>query len=214
MMSKIGTSDLPHGVGWERYFSRLSFIETSILAAKNARPSVLAKWRAAAPDAGSFSIIAPPLGTPLPKEAELLEPDAVVWRTAASFSPSAHNREVLRAHFAALPPAPTRVWQPDGLWDLRTALKLANEMDVVLGVDPLVRDQTRDPPDLYTTLETEALYCRVTGLGRGTRKLPSSQLEELAEVAQAYPRTWMVFATTDSLTDATRLAELLPALQK
>jgi uncharacterized protein YecE (DUF72 family) len=226
MMSEsvhVGTSDLPAGVGWERYFSKLSFIETSVLAQRAARPSVLAKWRAAAPGPGSFAVVAPPIDAPIAPfltAAAILEPAVLVFRTPASFSPSAHNRERLRAFFAEMPGfgtalpgsealphgagTATRVWQPDGLWDTRTAVKLAGEMGVVFGVDPLVRDPTREPPDFFATLEAREVYFRVTGLGRGARKLASSQLEELHAIVEAYERSWLVFATLDPLADASR----------
>ena len=199
-------------MGWERYFQKLSFIEISILASKPARPSVLSKWRAAAPGPAAFSVVAPPITQPVAPflaAAAILEPATLVFRTPASFSPSAANRDALRRFFGELPSdGPTRVWQPDGLWDTRTAVKLAGELDVVLAVDPSVRDQTREPPDFYATLETNALYLRVTGLGRGARKLATSQLEELADTAEAYERTWVVFATTDPLGDARRYLEV------
>src|SRR5688500_3660913 len=120
---QIGTADLPARVGWERYFEKLSFIETSVLAQRPARPSVLAKWRAAAPGPGSFAVVAPPIDAPLAPfltAAAVLEPAALVFRTPASFSPSAHNRDRLRAFFGEMPTTTaTRVWQPDGLWDTR-----------------------------------------------------------------------------------------------
>jgi uncharacterized protein YecE (DUF72 family) len=207
----VGTADLPQGSGWERYFAKLSFIETTALVPGPVRPAVVAKMRAAAPGPGSFSLVAPPIESDLTAflaSAAVLEPSALVFRTPASFSPSATNRDKLRAFFAELPPVgdAVRVWQPDGLWDTRTAVKLAGELDVVYGVDPLVRDQTREPPDFFATLEATELYFRVTGLGRGARKLGSSQVEELSEIVASYERSWVVFATADSLPDAARFA--------
>ena len=206
----VGTADLPAGVGWERYFAKLAFIEISALAHKPARPSVLAKWRAAAPAPGSFAVVAPPIDAPIGPfltAAALLEPSVLVFRTPASFSPSAHNRDRLRGFFAEMPQTTaTRVWQPDGLWDTRTAVKLATEMGVVFGADPLVRDPTREPPDFFATLEVPEVYFRVSGMGRGARKLASSQLDELAAIVEAYERAWVVFATLDPLGDATRFA--------
>ena len=40
-----------------------------------------------------------------------------------------------------------RVWVPGGLWDLRTAVKLATELGVTCAIDPLVREPgaTDDP---------------------------------------------------------------------
>lgn len=212
----IGCAELPHGVGWERYFSKLSFLETSAIARGPVKPSVLARWRAAAPGPGAFALVAPPIvANPLDVErgidalvaaASTLEASVVVFRTPPSFSPSAANRDLLRRFFTEIAAdlGGERVWHPDGLWDTRTAAKLATELGVTLAVDPLVRDQTREPPEFYATLEVPKLYMRVSGIGRGARKLASSQLEEIELVASVYERTWIVFATTDALGDATR----------
>jgi hypothetical protein len=207
----VGTADLPQGVGWERYFAKLSFVETTALVPGPVRAAVVAKWRAAAPGPGSFALVGPAIGSdlgPFLAAAAVLEPSALVFRTPASFSPSANNRDLLRRFFEELPAVgdAVRVWQPDGLWDTRTAVKLAGDLGVVFGVDPLVRDQTREPADFFATLETNELYFRVTGLGRGGRKLSSSQAEELNEIVAAYERSWVIFATADSLADAARFA--------
>ena len=212
----VGCVDLPHGVGWDRYFSRLSYVETSALTRGPLRVAVTNKWRAAAPAPGSFGVVAPPieagLGT-LVDTARALEASAVVFRTPPMFSPSAANRDLLRKFFTETAPADAfgdaaRVWQPDGLWELPTALKLAQELEVVLGADPFAKDPTTDPPDLYATLDLPAVYFRVTGLGHGGRKLSSSQMDELHEVVEAYERVWVVFATVDSFTDAGRFVRL------
>jgi uncharacterized protein YecE (DUF72 family) len=219
----VGCADLPHGVGWDRYFSKLGFVETTVLTRSNARPSVLAKWRAAAPGPGSFGVVAPeitsnPLGVArgldqVATALKTLEAGALVFRTPPSFTPSAGNRELLKRLFSeVVTPEATgtavRVWQPEGLWDTRTAVKLATEIGVVFGCDPLVRDQTRDPPDFFATLDVPDVYFRVTGLGRGGRRLASSQVDELVEITGAYERAWVVFATVDSLSDATRFQRL------
>jgi uncharacterized protein YecE (DUF72 family) len=208
----VGTADLPQGIGWERYFEKLAFVETTILAEKSARPSVLARWRSAAPGPGAFAVVAPPIDqkvAPFLVASAALQPSVLVFRTPASFSPSAHNRDALKRYFEEMPEVDAvRVWQPDGLWDARTAVKLATEMGVVFGVDPLVRDPTKEPPGFFTSLEVPEMYFRITGLGRGARKLASSQLDELCDIVGAYERAWVVFATTDSLADATRFRRI------
>ena len=219
----VGCADLPHGTGWDRYFSKLGFVETSILSRGSARPSVLARWRAAAPGPGAFALVAPEITSNPPgvargvdelaAAARALEAGAIVFRTPPSFTPSAGNRDLLRRLFSEvvtdeLAGSAVRVWQPDGLWDTRTAVKLASEMGVVFGCDPLMRDQTRDPPDFFATLDVPDVYFRVTGLGRGGRRLASSQVDELVELIEPYTRAWVVFATVDSFADATRFQRM------
>lgn len=222
----VGCVDLPHGVGWDRYFAKLSYVETSVLSRGPARPSVLSKWRAAAPGPGAFGLVAPaiierPVGLtggvePLTSAALALDASAVVFRTPPSFSPSASNRDLLLAFFNDVAPADAfggtaRVWQPDGLWDVRTALKVATDLGVVLGCDPLARDQTHEPPDLYASLQVSDIYFRVSGLGRGGRRLPAAQVDELIEITSVYERAWVVFATVDSFSDAVRFQRTIAA---
>lgn len=230
----IGCADLPHGVPWPRYFSRLGFVEASALQRGPVRPAVLSKWRNAARSPGAFAVLAPlsvthgttPMAgaavgdgvTSLADTAKALAASAVVFRTPPTFSPSAYNRDVIRRFFTEHAPAErfagaARVWQPDGLWEVRTAVELAKELGVVPGVDPLVRDQTRDPPDLYATLDVPDVYFRVSGIGTGRRTLRSTQLEEIAELVEPYERAWIVFATVDPMADALRMTKLLGSLQ-
>jgi len=204
----VGTADLPHGTGWDRYFRKLSFLETSVLTRTPPRPSVLAKWREAAPSPGSFALVATSLAADdaFLAAARAIEAGVLLFRTPPSFTPSATNRDALHRFFSETLPAGefVRAWQPDGLWDTRTAVKLASELGVVFGCDPLVRDQTREPPDFYATFDIPDVYFRVTGLGRGSRVLSGSQLDELVELTEAYERVWAVFATVDSMADAVR----------
>lgn len=222
MQVQVGCVDLPHGIGWDRYFGRLSFLETSALTRGPLRQAVMNKWRAAAPNTGSFGVVAPAIDevtrtvAPLAQAAKSLAASAVIFRTPPMFSPSASNRDLLRKFFAETAPAEafggaSRVWQPDGLWELPTAIKLAGELGVVLGADPLALDPTQDPPDLYATLEVTEMYFRVSGLGHGGRKLSTSQMETVALAATSYERAWVVFATVDSFTDAGRFLSLVGA---
>jgi hypothetical protein len=220
----VGCADLPHGVGWEGYFQKLSFIETSILTRSTARPSVLTRWRGFAPGPGAFAVVAADIvGAPqgvdrgiasLLDATKILEASAVVFRTPPSFTPSATNRDLLRRFFSEVVPAEAsaaaRVWHPQGLWDTRTAVTLATELGVVFGCDPFLRDPTRDPPDFFGTLGVAEVYFRAEGLGRGARTLSAAQLDQLREDVEAYERAWVVFATVGSLADATRFQRALP----
>jgi uncharacterized protein YecE (DUF72 family) len=227
----IGCAGLPPRSARPRYFNKLSFLESDVLTSNPAKPSVLKKWRAESPNA-AFSLIAaaaagPEAGvTPQSRHAvkdlalavEALGANAVVFRTAPGFTPSATNRERLRAFFAevATPEAlggAARVWEPQGLWQPQTAVKLAGENGLVYAGDPLTGDPLNElPPTFWAELPGNAAYFRLSGLGRGQRRIPELELEALAEIASIYDRLWVVFPALDGYTDAVRFRALLGEL--
>jgi hypothetical protein len=135
---------------------------------------------------------------------ELVSPSCVVFRSPPLFAPSASNRDRLRAFFGEIAPADElgveRVWIPDGLWDVRTAVKLANE---------LVR-QPGEPPEIYEDLEVSRLYLRIEGLGRAGA-LRAERFEDLVTLLEHYegiPAT-VAFASPQRWQDARNLRKLL-----
>lgn len=129
---RIGTVDLPDRMERERYFRELSYLELSMLFAGPVKPSVLAKWKAAAP-AGSIGLVAPwvltqrkpPAGarlwdhdasvgdfrdSPLARQALAqlqaaateLEAACVVFRSPPLFAASTANRDQLARFFGEL----------------------------------------------------------------------------------------------------------------
>ena len=111
-----------------------------------------------------------------------------IFRSPALFAPSAANRETLKKFFGELATAELlgvpRVWVPDGLWDLRTAVAFAAELGVICAFDPLVRDPGQ-PPEVHYDLDLAALYLRVTGLGR-SGPIRSERLDDLVMLVEHY----------------------------
>ena len=135
----------------------------------------------------------------------------VVFRSADSFSPSTANRDQLRRFFSELATADLgeRVWVPGGLWDVRTAIKLATELDVTCAFDPLLR-APGDPLEIYYDLEAKSLYFRIEGAGRAGA-LRNEQIEDLAALVEHYedlPLT-VSFASPQRWQDARNLVKLL-----
>jgi uncharacterized protein YecE (DUF72 family) len=137
----------------------------------------------------------------------------VIFKSPPLFAPSQANRERLTRFFAevATPEAigATRVWVPDGLWETRTATKLAAELGVVCAFDPLVRAPEM-PPEIYFGLELGELYLRVTGLGR-SGPIRSEKLEDLIELLMEYAGlpTTIAFESPSRWADARNLKKLL-----
>jgi uncharacterized protein YecE (DUF72 family) len=250
----VGCANLPARMPRDQYFSKLSFLETDILFSNPPRPSVLARWRAEAPEDASFAMIAPqlithpPQGRGYPGSKVVLTPteagqaghlratdtvrravegfaeasaalraSAVVFRTPPTFTPSATNRDALRAFFDGIATAErfgttARVWEPQGLWDVRTAAVLAAEIGVLFAGDPLTVDPIAAPPELWASLPTDGVYFRLTGLGHARRRFPELELETLAETVAQYQRAWIVFSNVDAFADAKRFAPMLDGL--
>ena len=111
-----------------------------------------------------------------------------IFRSPPQFAPSAANRDRLKQFFGELATkdaiGTSRVWVPDGLWDPRTAVKFATELDVVCALDPLVYDPTT-PAEIYEDLEASALYFQITGLGR-PGPIRSEKLDDLSALVEHY----------------------------
>jgi len=207
------------------------------------KPSVLTRWREAAP-AGTLGLVAPFVLThrKAPHAARLWAHDATsgdfrpsapgaealaalrgavetvgagcaVFRSPESFSASAANRDQLRAFFGEVATVEavgaSRVWIPGGLWDVRTAVTLAEELGVTCAFDPLVREPGA-PLEIYFDLEASSLYLRIENAGRsGTVR--NEALEDLAALLEHYeniPRT-VAFASPQRWNDARNLKKLL-----
>jgi hypothetical protein len=112
----------------------------------------------------------------------------VVFRSPALHAPSAANRDQLKRFFGEFVTAEAvgvpRIWIPDGLWDVRTAITFATELGILAAFDPLVRDPGQ-PPDVYFDLEPAGLYLRVTGLGR-SGPIRSERQEDLVALVEHY----------------------------
>jgi uncharacterized protein YecE (DUF72 family) len=162
-------------------------------------------FRTGDPARSALSAFAEALGT--------VRAGCAVFRSPATFSPSAANRDLLRAFFGELATAEAvgaeRVWVPGGLWDARAAVKLATELGVTCAIDPLVREPG-EPPEVHYDLEASALYLRVEGVGRAG-PIRTEKLEDLAALVEHYEdlSLTIAFASPERWHDAKNLRKLL-----
>jgi Protein of unknown function DUF72 len=137
----------------------------------------------------------------------------VVFRSADDFSPSAANREQLATFFRERATVEMlhakRVWVPGGLWGVRTAAKIATELDVTLAIDPLVHDPSA-PEERYEDLEVSSLYFRIENAGR-TGLIRNEKLEDFAALLEHYEDrpTTVAFASPERWQDARNFKKLL-----
>jgi uncharacterized protein YecE (DUF72 family) len=134
----------------------------------------------------------------------------VVFQAPADHSPSATSRDQLERFFTERARADrfggaTRVWLPGGLWEPATALAIAAELDIVCGIDPLVRSP--EGVDLAPLIGPR-VYLRPIGFGRaGT--LSVDRLEEIVDLVTDRESGYVVFGTGERLADARNLVKLL-----
>ncbi len=111
-----------------------------------------------------------------------------VFRSPALFPASSANRDSLTKFFTELASPATLgvpvVWIPAGQWDTITAITVAKELGVICAFDPMVREPGQ-PPEIYYDLEVDALYFRISGLGRAGA-IRSEHQEDLAMLVESY----------------------------
>ena len=152
---------------------------------------------------------------PLTEAVKQLAACCVVFKSPDAFSPSAANRDSLTKFFRELATAEAigtqRVWLPGGLWEVRSALKLATELGITVGFDPMVR-APEEPPEVHFDLEAESLYFRIENAGRsGT--IRNERMEDLAMLVEHYEdlQLTVAFASAERWADARNLKKLLAA---
>ncbi len=137
-----------------------------------------------------------------------------VFKSPNLFAASAANRDTLKKFFGEIATeeavGTTRVWVPDGLWDLRTAVAFANELGVICAFDPLVRDPGQ-PHEVHEDLDVTALYLRVAGLGR-SGALRAERQDDLVMLLEHYaelPTAAIAFESPSRWNDARNLKKAL-----
>ncbi len=145
--------------------------------------------------------------------ANRLSAEAVVFRSPAEFSPSAHHRQRLEHFFTEIATAEqfdriTRVWEPQGLWELRSCVAIAQTLGIALSCDPIATDPLGEPKQYYHDLGIPAVYFRISDLGR-KRGTDQSSLHRLADIASRYDKCWVVFTGPNMFRQAVDLQRIV-----
>jgi uncharacterized protein YecE (DUF72 family) len=138
------------------------------------------------------------------RAARALGTEVILFQTPPSFSPSEMNRDRMRRFFGEVVGEVndvTLAWEPKGVWEPAQAAKLAEELRLVVALDPL---QLEVPPP-----EGPGAYFRLYGLGLYRNKIDDEHLDELAELVSAHQRCWVVFSNVEKYADAQRFRKLL-----
>ena len=134
------------------------------------------------------------------KFAQVMEAEEMVLLTPQEFTPTPANRRALADFLQAAKLGGRRlVWEPRGPWEHDQAAGFANEMGVVLAVDPL-----RDQP-----LSGTVGYFRLGPFAVMGSRVGMYDLERLAEAAGSFERVTCVFATPHALDDARNLKQVI-----
>ena len=226
---QVGCAELPPGMSRPKYFEKLSLLE--VAAFHNRKPQsskpgrkVVRGWRAKSPKSAQFSVLAhieltgpksfpidvqgSELTASLADSCNVLQAEAVVFRTPATFSPSAQNRERMKTYFAEVASAEqfgntVRVWEPGGLWEHKGITEMAEQCGLLVAIDPLAQDPLdENAAFLAEQMARGEAYLRISGLGHSRRRYDGYQLEMLAEMLQELARSWTLFAHQGMYPDA------------
>jgi uncharacterized protein YecE (DUF72 family) len=201
-----------------RYFESLRFAEIAPRGPLP-RPSVLSKWKSAAPEGARFTLLAPAQSWrsesgPFredPAKAEgaewiarahdALGADAIVLATGRDLTPGPADRERLARWAARLGARGRRVvWQPGGVWDVEEAAIFAAKIGVVCAFDPL---EGAAPAG-------DVAYARVRAIGARARLgegLLSSIVDAIADAPAS--TVYLAIEADDAIKKARRAAAML-----
>jgi uncharacterized protein YecE (DUF72 family) len=228
---QVGCAELPPGMNRGKYFEKLKLLEVATFATSSPSRKAVRGWREKSPADARFSLLASSelvgaksfpvddrageLTARLVDACQILEAEAVVFRTPAEFSPSSANQDRMRRYFGEIASADAfgdtrRVWEAGGLWEPEGISKIAEELDLCVAIDPIAQD----PLEEYQGFVAEQMargpaYLRIHGLGISRRRFEPYQLEMLAEMLQDLERSWVIFAHPGKYPDALAMSRAL-----
>ncbi len=231
---QIGCAELPPGMSRPKYFEKLSLLEISTFYDKSPGKKAVRTWREKSPDSAVYTLLAPsalsdgkngksfPLGEQseeqviaLAESCKILRAEALVFRTPATFTPSANNRARMTKFFSEIATSErfgdtALVWDPDGLWEPKGIASMADSLNLLVALDPLAQD----PLDEHSMFVAEQMakgraYLRISGLGHSRRRYESYEMEMIAEMIMQLEKCWVLFAHTGKYPDALAMAREL-----
>lgn len=236
---QVGCAELPPGMSRGKYFEKLGLLEVATFATSSPTRKAVRGWRTKSPASARFSLLASSELTgsegtsvksfpvdekdrevteKLAEACQVLDAEAVVFKTPANFSPSAANRERMQRYFGEFATAEAfgstrRVWEPAGLWEPEGIAKVAESLELLVALDPLAHD----PLEEYTDFVAQQMargeaYLRIHGMGISRRRFEPYQLEMLAEMLEDLQRSWVLFAHPGKYPDALAMDRALEAL--
>ena len=128
----------------------------------------------------------------------------ILLETSANFTPSDANKRALEAFvkdWAELPENMRLIWHPAGFWERAESAEIAQNLGMILAIDPLV-DEREDLP------ESAEAYFQMLGRHGLLDSYSDDDLERILDMAARYDDVTVVFRTCDSLGDAKRLLKL------
>ncbi len=128
----------------------------------------------------------------------------ILLETSANFTPSDANKRAMEAFakdWAELPENIKLVWHPAGFWDREESALQAQNLNMILAIDPLV-DEREPLPDC------EEIYFQMLGRHGLLDNYSDDDLACILNAAAHYDDVSIIFRTCDSLGDAKRLLKL------
>jgi uncharacterized protein YecE (DUF72 family) len=213
----VGCAGLP--CARERYTAALNLLELDLRPPAPPTRS-LQHWRQTSPEGFVHAVVAPPAlygdrdyplrdaqatATELDRLSTVvgqLGAGVVVLRTPMAVAPGSAALERFKALLAKATGRFRRVvWDPAGLWEPESAVKIARPLGALVVTDPLHDDPTGEA----------VVYARLRGLGTD-RRYHAGMLEDLVARLEGVTEAYVVFASEGALREARALARMVGTL--
>lgn len=128
----------------------------------------------------------------------------ILLETPAHFTPSDENKRALADFandWADLPENTKLVWHPAGFWEREESAAIAQQLGMILAIDPLVDEREGLP-------EGNEAYFQMLGRHGLLDSYSDDDEAAILDAASRYDECTIVFRTRDSLADAKRLMRL------
>lgn len=130
----------------------------------------------------------------------ILDAEAILFETPASFTPSTQNRRQLARFFEGIDRQHRiMVWNPQGVWSPGEVLGACADLDLIPCWDPLV--SSVQAPGCRA-------YIKLTGMG-AFRRYTDGQLHALVDALTPYEQAYCIFHTETMFKDAKRLLSII-----
>ncbi|MBI4051016.1 MAG: DUF72 domain-containing protein [Elusimicrobia bacterium] len=146
------------------------------------------------------------------RTARILKAKFVLFQTPSSFYPNANSTRDMYRFFKKIPRGDFLfVWEPRGSWDVRLVRRVCQDLELLNGMDPLLKVQNQDFK--FQTSRSGLYYFRLHGAYENRRIVyrhgyTDEELKRLAQVCEGM-RVYVFFNNATMWQDAQRFQKII-----